>query len=240
MKKCNLASIDSIETAGMLDGPGIRTIVFFNGCKLRCKYCHNPETWKMGKLDYDVEKLFNKIIRNKPYFKNGGGVTLSGGEPLLQKEFIIELCKKLKDDNIHIALDTAGVGNGNYEELLSLVDLVIMDVKHVDYDEYLNLTGVDIKFSLEFFDTLIKNNKNIWIRQVIIPGYNDNKEYVDKLIEFLRGIPNIEKVEFLPYHSYGKSKYKELNIKYIYENMDDMNFDDCELLYQYFCSKYYI
>ena len=112
------ASIDSIETMGLVDGPGIRVVIFFKGCKLRCKFCHNPETWVKGEENMSVDEVYNKIMRCEPYFRNNGGVTFSGGEPLLHSEFIIELSKKLKENNIHIALDTAGVGNGNYEELL--------------------------------------------------------------------------------------------------------------------------
>ena len=134
MKK---GSINQIETLGLVDGPGIRTIVFLNGCNLRCKYCHNPEMWKKREKNYTSDELFKKIIRNKPYFaRNNGGVTFSGGEPLLQIEFLIETIKKLKKENIHVALDTSGHGNGNYKKLLNLIDLVILDIKHVDKEEY--------------------------------------------------------------------------------------------------------
>ena len=116
-------SVDSIETFGLVDGPGIRTVVFLSGCKLRCKYCHNPEMWKLGKYNYTPEELASRILRNKNYFKrNSGGVTFSGGEPLLQSKFIIEVCKILKKENIHVALDTAGVGNGDYEEVLNIIE----------------------------------------------------------------------------------------------------------------------
>ena len=144
-------SVNSIETFGLVDGPGIRTVIFLNGCKLRCLYCHNPEMWKMGSLNYTADELVAKIIRNKPYFKrNHGGVTFSGGEPLLQIDFLIDICKKLKSENIHIAIDTAGVGIGKYEELLSLIDLVILDIKHPNKEEYKKLTGLDISESEKF------------------------------------------------------------------------------------------
>ena len=170
------ASIDSIESFGLVDGPGIRCVVFFTGCKLRCKYCHNPEMWKKGKENYTPEELVNKIKRYKPYFKNSGGVTFSGGEPLLHSDFIIETAKLLKKENIHIALDTAGVGNGNYEELLKYIDLVILDIKHTNPQGYKNVTGSQINEVEEFIKVLNKANKPIWIRQVIIPEITDNEE----------------------------------------------------------------
>ncbi|MBP3799811.1 MAG: 4Fe-4S cluster-binding domain-containing protein, partial [Bacilli bacterium] len=122
-------SVNSIETMGLVDGPGIRTVVFFNSCLLRCKYCHNPETWKMGNKNMTVEELVGKVLRNKPYFKNNGGVTFSGGEPLLQDEFLLECCKRLKEENIHIAIDTAGYTPNNVDEILKYVDLVLLDIK---------------------------------------------------------------------------------------------------------------
>ena len=137
------ASIDSIETLGLVDGPGIRTVIFLNKCNLRCKYCHNPETWIMKEKNYTTEELINKILRNKNYFKNNGGVTFSGGEPLLQYEYLLNICKKLKEENIHIAIDTAGVGNGNYIELLQTVDLVLLDIKHTTKEGFIDITQTD-------------------------------------------------------------------------------------------------
>ena len=228
-------SIDSIETFGLVDGPGIRTVVFLNGCKLRCKYCHNPEMWKKKENNYTPVELAKKIIRNKPYFKrNNGGVTFSGGEPLLQSEFIIEVCKILKKENIHIALDTAGVGNGNYNEILSYIDLVILDIKHTTKEGYLNITSHTIDDSLEFIDNLNKSGKDVYIRQVIVPGIMDNIDYLKSLKEFIKKIKNIKKIEFLPYHSMGKEKYHKLGIKYPYENLKDMDKDKCNELYKEF------
>ena len=228
-------SIDSIETFGLVDGPGIRTVVFLNGCKLRCKYCHNPEMWKKKENNYTPVELAKKIIRNKPYFKrNNGGVTFSGGEPLLQSDFIIEVCKILKKENIHIALDTAGVGNGNYNEILSYIDLVILDIKHTTKEGYLNITSHTIDDSLEFIDNLNKSGKDVYIRQVIVPGIMDNIDYLKSLKEFIKKIKNIKKIEFLPYHSMGKEKYHKLGIEYPYENLKDMDKDKCNELYKEF------
>lgn len=230
-------SVDSIESMGLVDGPGIRTVVFLNGCKLRCKYCHNPEMWKMGKLNYTVDELCEKIKRFKPYFGKAGGVTFSGGEPLLQEDFLINVCKKLKQENIHIALDTAGVGKGNYEEILKYIDLVIFDIKHLTDEGYFSLTGQSIEESLKFLDITQKMNKPLWIRQVIVPGIHDNLKYIDKLKCFLKNIKNIEKVEFLPYHKLGEEKYQVLGIDYPMDKIDAMDKDKTIELYNYFLKK---
>ena len=231
-------SINSIESFGLVDGPGIRTVVFMNGCKLRCKYCHNPEMWNMQKPNYTPEELAKKILRNKPYFKrNNGGVTFSGGEPLLQSEFIIEICKLLKKEGIHIALDTSGVGNGNYEEILSYIDLVILDIKHVTESGYKELTNHNIDESLKFIEALNKSGKPVWIRQVIVPGIMDNQEYLSKLKEQLKKINNIKKIEFLPYHTLGIEKYKELNIDYPLKSINAMDSEECKKLYNQFINK---
>ena len=208
------ASIDSIETMGLVDGPGIRVVVFFNGCKLRCKYCHNPETWVRGKDNMTVDEVYNKIMRCEPYFRNNGGVTFSGGEPLLHNDFIIELSKKLKENNIHICLDTAGVGNGNYDELLSYIDIVLLDIKHTTKEGYKYITGRDIKYQEEFINTLNRLNKKVWIRQVVVPGITDSREYMLSLKEYLKKIDNIERIDLLPYHTMGIVKYENLGIDY--------------------------
>ena len=169
-------SIKKIETLGLVDGPGIRTVVFLSGCKLRCKYCHNPEMWKMDEPNYTPQELVSRIIRNKPYFKrNNGGVTFSGGEPLLQSKFLLEVCKLLKKEDIHIAIDTAGIGNGNYQELFNTIDMVLLDIKHINREGYQEITGTDnfYKF-LEFVKELNKTKLEVWIRQVIVPSINDN------------------------------------------------------------------
>ena len=231
-------SVGSIETLGLADGPGIRTVVFLNGCKLRCKFCHNPEMFKKGENNYTAEELVDKIIRNKPYFKNGGGVTFSGGEPLLQSDFIIKCARLLKKEGIHIALDTAGVGNGNYEELLKYIDLVLLDIKHTSPKEYQYITGNKIDEAENFIKYLNKSNKKVWIRQVIVPEITDNEEYLDSLVEYLKHIDNIEKIDFLPFHKLGLEKYKKLNISYPFENKPVMDKEKCEKLYQLFLKKY--
>ena len=232
------ASIDSIETFGLVDGPGIRVVVFFNGCKLRCKYCHNPEMWIKKEENYTPEELVKKIQRYKNYFKNGGGVTFSGGEPLLHSEFIIETAKLLKQKNIHISLDTAGVGNGNYTELLKYIDLVILDIKHTQPTGYKDITNLELN-EVEKFITEINNcNKPVWIRQVIVPDVTDSYEYIDSLIEYLKHIKNIERVDFLPFHQLGSKKYETLGIKYHYKDKPEISKEKTDKLYKYFEQNY--
>ena len=208
-------SVDSIESFGLVDGPGIRTVVFMSGCKLRCKYCHNPEMWSIKDLNYTPEELTNKIIRNKPYFKrNNGGVTFSGGEPLLQSEFIIEVCKMLKQESVHIALDTAGVGFGNYDEILSYVDLVILDVKALSEKDYKLITHKSMEKFYKFVNIVQEKYIPLWIRQVIVPNINDTKENIINLKNFTNKLKNVEKIELLPYHDMAKEKYSKLGIIY--------------------------
>ena len=238
MKESNiLASIDSIESMGLVDGPGIRTVIFFNGCSLRCKYCHNPEMWQLKEKNVSVDEIVKKVLRNKPYYNQNGGVTYSGGEPLLQQDFLIELSKRLKEENIHICLDTAGVGLGNYEELLKYIDIVLLDIKHVDNNGYNNITGGNIKEVESFIKSINKLNKTVWIRQVIIPDVNDNYEYIDKLNEYLKKISNVKRIDFLPFHRLGIEKYQRLNIDYPYKDKNDMDKKKCEELYNYLIEK---
>lgn len=228
-------SVNSIETFGLVDGPGIRCVIFMNGCKLRCKFCHNPETWNFDKKNMTSDEVVKKVIRSKPYFKrNNGGVTFSGGEPLLQKDFLIECMEKLKKENIHIALDTAGVGIGDYEKILSLTDLVLLDIKHTDPNGYLELTGQPIDEFNNFLKYLNNSGKKVWIRQVITPGITDTYEYLKSLKEYLKNIKNIERVDFLPYHSMAKEKYKKLGLNYPLENTLDMDKDKCNKLFDEF------
>ena len=225
-------SVNSIETFGLVDGPGIRTVIFLNKCLLRCKYCHNPETWQMGEENYNVQEIVNRVLRNKPYFGKKGGVTFSGGEPLLQQDFVIETCKELKKHNIHIALDTAGITDQNCEELLQYVDLVILDVKHITKDGFKNVTQFDYMDKyMNFLELLKKSYKEVWIRQVIIPGINDNEAYVHEFVKFLRdNINNITNIEFLPYHKLGIEKYHKIGIKNQYENKPEMDKTKCQKL----------
>ena len=231
-------AVDSIETFGLVDGPGIRTVVFLSGCKLRCKYCHNPEMWIKGQENYTPLKLAEKILRNKNYFGDKGGVTFSGGEPLLQSKFLIETIKILKKENIHIALDTAGIGLNDYDEVLKYIDLVLLDIKHTNEKDYQELTGGDFNEALKFITALNKSGKEVWIRQVIVPGLHDNQEYLLSLNAFLKKINNITKIDFLPYHKLGTEKYEALKLYNPYKDMPAMDKDKCQKLYEEFMKIY--
>ena len=225
--------ISSVEPMGLVDGPGLRYVVFMQGCKLRCLYCHNPETWQMGKgQKITTDELLNKILRYKNYYIKGG-VTFSGGEPLIQKDFLIDILKKCKANNLHTALDTAGVGTGDYEEILKYVDLVILDVKATDVESYLQITSSNMDEFNKFLTVAKKLNKDFWIRSVIVPGLNDSKEYILSLKEYISKIPNVLKVELLPYHLYGVDKYKELNLKYPLDKVPPMDLDKLKELEKY-------
>ena len=217
--------ISSVETLGTLDGPGIRYVVFLQGCKLRCLYCHNPETWNIdGKAEeISPQELIKKVEKYKNYFGKDGGVTFSGGEPLLQPEFLLECLKLCKEKNIHTCLDTAGFGFGDYEEILKYVDLVILDVKAVDREEYKQITGQNMDKFCEFVENLQKQNKKLWLRQVIVPNINDNKEHILKLKEFASTLKNVEKLELLPYKTIGVHKYKTLNLKYRLDGVKELS-----------------
>lgn len=234
------ASIDSIETFGLVDGPGIRTVVFLNSCNLRCKFCHNPETWNLKEKNYSSDDIVKKVLRSKPYFKNNGGVTFSGGEPLLQYDFLVETCKKLKKENIHIAIDTSGIGHGDYSDLFKTIDMVLLDIKHITKEGYLDITQVDkIDEFFNFVNQLNKTNIEVWIRQVITPGVNDNKEYIKDLAHFIKeNIKNVTRVDFLPYHKLGDEKYKNLGIKNPYLEKEAMDKDKCKELYNEFMNIY--
>lgn len=235
------ASINSIESFGAVDGPGIRTVIFFNGCNLRCKFCHNPEMWKHLEDNYTVQELFDKVIKNKPYFKNGGGITLSGGEPLLHIDFLIPFCKKLKENGINVALDTAGYGLGNYEELLKYIDLIIYDIKDITGDRYKDLCGGNINTTWNFLEECNKLNKKFWIRQVVVPDVHDNEDYLidlDKYIKEHINVNNIDRIEFLPYHKLGSEKYVSLNINNPYKDKEEMNKVECQKLYDEFMNIY--
>lgn len=234
MKKSNiLGDINSIETMGLVDGPGIRFVVFLQGCPLRCKYCHNPETWatKTGNIKMSPEELIEKALRYKNYYGEDGGITFSGGEPLVQKEFLIECLKLCKKYKINTAIDTAG-STTDYNEILDLVDLVIFDIKSYKKDQYKEITGRDITNSLKFLYTCQKKNKKMWLRTVIVPGINDNEQFILGLKNFIKDLKNIGKVELLPYHTLGKDKYKKLNIDYKLKDILPMDEEKCKELQQ--------
>lgn len=226
-----IGRVSKIETLGLVDGPGVRVVIFLSGCPLRCKYCHNPEMWDINNgKEYTSIELLNIILRYKNYFGDNGGVTFSGGEPLLQSEFLLDILKLCKENDINTALDTSGcIVN---EEVLKLVDLVILDIKALDNDSYKEMTGNNIYKTLEFLELIKRMNKRLWLRSVIVPGINDNKEYIDKLYEFIKDL-KFERIELLPYHTMGISKYKELNIDYPLKDVSAMDKNKCIELEKY-------
>ena len=218
--------IHSIESMGLVDGPGIRTVVFMQGCKLRCAYCHNPDTWKLNEgKEVTPDELIKKILRFKPYFeKSGGGVTFSGGDPLIQHEFLLEMLKRCKENGIHTTIDTAGYGNGNYDEILKYTDLVLLDIKHIDDEGYINLTGKNTDGINEFLKALNKSNAKVWVRHVVVPGYTDSKESMKKIANIINSkVSNVEKVELLPYHLLGVNKYEVLGLDYKLKGVNAMD-----------------
>ena len=215
--------IHSIESFGTVDGPGIRFVVFMQGCPLKCKYCHNRDTWNLdGGHTITSDELVKEIMHYKSYMDNsGGGITISGGEPLLQAKFITELFVKLKKKKIHTAIDTAGSLpiTDEIKDLLNHTDLVLLDIKHIDNEKAINLTGAPNKNNIEFAKYLSNINKPMWIRQVLVPGYTDDETDLLKLKEFINSLNSVENVEILPYHSLGKFKWKELGATYELENV---------------------
>ena len=208
--------IHSYESLGLVDGPGIRFVIFFQGCNLRCRFCHNPDTWEKNKgTAVTADELFKKIERYKPYFeRSDGGVTFSGGEPLLQYDFLVEILKKCKEAGIHTAIDTSGVGPNDCFEALSLADLVLLDIKQVESKAYKSMTGLEMTAFNRFLAQLKETAPKVWIRAVIVPGINDNFEYIKQIWNIAKTIPTLQRIELLPYHILGEEKYKKLKIDY--------------------------
>ena len=237
MDKQNYAKIHSIETFGTVDGPGVRFVCFFQGCHLECKYCHNRDTWDINGGKYiSVDELFNEIMKYKTFISPNGGFTASGGEPLLQPYFLIALFKKLKAAGIHTAIDTSGMIEitDTIKELLSLTDLVLLDIKHIDPIKCKDLVGFSNEKELAFARYLNDNNIPVWIRQVIVPGFTDKKDDLLKLKTFINSLNNVKKIEFLPYHNLGEYKWKELGFEYSLKNVRQANDKDIQRVKNFF------
>ena len=227
-KRREMGRIHSIETFGAVDGPGIRFVIFLQGCPMRCQYCHNPDTWAFdGGKDVSVEELVFEINKYRNYFGSDGGVTVSGGEPLGQINFVIELFKVLKKEGINTCLDTSGVlfnRNKNtlerFDELIKYTDLVLLDIKHIDDEKHKNLTLHSNKNILDFAQYLDENNVPIWVRYVLVPTINEDNNSLINLRNFLDTLSNVNKIEILPYHTMGKMKYDKLCIKYPLEGVE--------------------
>lgn len=216
------AKIHSFESFGTVDGPGIRYVIFLQGCHLKCKYCHNRDTWDMnGGFYSSLDEIMNKIDNYKNYITPNGGVTVTGGEPLLQVHFLIELFKRLKEKNIHTCIDTSGMVDitDDIKLLLSYTDLVLLDIKHIDPAKCKELVGFSNEKEINFAKYLSENGIDMWIRQVLIPGYTDDENDLKKLRNFINCLDTVKKVELLPYHDMGKYKWKKLGFNYELENI---------------------
>ncbi len=223
--------IHSIETMGTVDGPGLRYVVFTAGCPLRCKYCHNPDTWNIGNgREVSVNQILDDYDKYRLFLKNGG-ITVTGGEPLVQIDFLIELFKSAKDKGIHTCLDTSGATFSNkgerykkFIELSKVTDLVMLDIKHIKPDGYYELTKGNLDETLAFLDFLSKKETycDVWIRHVIVKGYTYKKDYLYELGYHLGGYKNIKALDVLPYHIMGESKYAALGLEYPLKGMEAM------------------
>jgi len=233
MIQCSMKGyVSSIQSLGTLDGPGLRYVVFLQGCNLRCGCCHNPETWVLGKgKEIDSLELVNKALRYKEYFKDNGGITLSGGEPLLQVEFSKDVFKKAKEVNINTCLDTSGsILNDKVKELLEYTDRVLLDIKYTNNEDYLKYVGCDLDQVLKFLEYLEEKNIQTTLRQVIIPTLNDNFENINKLNEIINKYQCIDKVELLPFKKICQTKYDNLNIEFKFKKFDETSNDLIEKL----------
>lgn len=213
--------VHTLETFGLVDGPGVRFVVFLQGCAMRCKFCHNPETWAGGGIPWTAADLFKHVYRYKGYWGNNGGITVSGGEPLLQIDFVTEFFRLAKEKGVHTTLDTAGQPfkddpkwMAKFEELMSVTDLVMLDLKDFDEDAHKDLTGVGNSNILQMARWLSDNGKDMWIRHVLVPSVTDSTEDLEKMHEFIASLNNVKKVEILPYHTLGLFKWEKLGIDY--------------------------
>ena len=212
-----IGRIHSVESFGTVDGPGIRFVVFMQGCVLRCQFCHNPDTWDTSKgTEYTSDQLMDEIVKYKSYIAfSGGGVTFTGGEPLLQPEFILEVCKKCKEQGISVAIDTSGfIWNDVVKEVLEYADVVLLDIKNYNPLVYKTITGVSLAPTLQFLDYLKEKNIDTWVRYVLVPELTDNLDSVKELSDYLDNYPNVSKIELLAFHKMGEYKWKELSLEY--------------------------
>lgn len=254
-----LGAVHSTESFGAVDGPGVRFLVFFQGCPMRCQFCHNPDTWQLPQYPrhtvsskdsrtgipssqgqayatdkksssytlYTPQELYSLAKRYQSYWKNGGGITVSGGEPLLQIDFLIEFFRLAKSEQIHTALDTSGHPFtrqepfwGKFKQLMEYTDLVLLDLKHIDLECHRKLTGHSNENILDLAQYLSEIDKPMWIRHVLLPGINDSPEYLSRLDQFVSSLKNVERFEVLPYHTHGAPKWKALGIPYPLEDIN--------------------
>lgn len=217
-----LGYYQSIESFALVDGPGVRSVLFLQGCPFRCLFCHNPDTWPFLKTNaITPEEAFKKLARFKPYWKDNGGITVSGGEPLSQLDFLLEFAEICRKNGISLAIDTAGgpfrrdpEWLTKFDELLNNCSLFLLDMKVIDPEQHKKLVGADNKNVLDLFRYLAEKKFPVWVRRVLVPGYNDQEEFLAKEGEFFASLGNIQRIEVLPYHTLGTFKYDKLGIPY--------------------------
>lgn len=229
-----IGHIHSFESFGSVDGPGVRFVTFVSGCPMRCKYCHNPDTWKMGGDEYEAAEVLEKALKYKNYWGKEGGITVSGGEPLMQAEFVGELFELAKKKGVNTCLDTSGVmfepnNTAEIDKVLEFTDLVMLDIKHIDSSEHKILCGKDNENILAFAKYLDKKGVPVWIRHVVVPEITLNEEYLFKLGEFIGTLSNVKKIETLPYHSLGKFKYEKLGMDYVLKDTPDATREQADM-----------
>ena len=220
--------IHSLESFGSVDGPGVRYVIFTSGCAMRCQFCHNPDIWNMQSgTPYTADELIAKAVKYRTYWGSKGGITVSGGEPLLQIDFLTELFQKAKEEGIHTTLDTSGQPFTKeepyfqkFQKLMEVTDLVMLDLKHMDEEQHRMLTGHTNRNILELADYLSDIGKPVWIRHVLVPQRSDEDVYLNRLRDYIRTLHNVEKVEILPYHTLGIYKWKELGLTYSLEGIE--------------------
>ena len=220
--------IHSLESFGSVDGPGVRYVIFLSGCAMRCQFCHNPDTWNMqAGTPYTADELLEKALRYRSYWGSKGGITVSGGEPLLQIDFLLELFTNAKEKGVHTTLDTCGNPFtreepffSKFEKLMEVTDLVMLDIKHMDEEQHVLLTGQKNDNILDMAKYLSDTGKSMWIRHVLVPERSDRDDYLWKLHDFIEKLDHVERVEVLPYHTLGVYKWKELGIPYGLEGIE--------------------
>lgn len=227
--------IHSIETFGTVDGPGVRFVVFFQGCPMRCQYCHNPDTWDMSEgKEKSVDEILEMFERNRSFYRTGG-ITATGGEPMVQMDFLIEFFTKAKEKDIHTCLDTSGIMFvddrqsdvfAKVENLMAVTDLVMLDIKHVIQESHKELTGQSNEKILAFAKYLDEIGKPVWIRHVVVPGITDKEESLIELGKFLKTLSNVEKLEVLPYHTLGENKYENMGMEYPLKGVPQLSKED--------------
>ena len=226
-----IGRIHSSESFGTVDGPGLRYVLFMQGCPMRCLYCHNPDTWGMsGGREITVDEVLAEYKKNEMFYKNGG-LTVTGGEPLLQIDFVIELFKEAKRNGIHTCIDTSGAtfdesNTEKFDELIKYTDLVMLDIKHIDAEKHKKLTGYDNARILAFAWYLDRKNIPMWIRHVVVENYTDAENDLFSLGEFIGSLKNVKALDVLPYHTMGAQKYKELGIPYRLEGIKALSKSD--------------